>query len=136
SQNQSVGHAHSGKESGIDDEGQGRESELRPDEVCQHLIQIAEYVLEKLALGTGLNRREQEVAEQSAVFEKEDGKKRKAKKQPSMRGDVRGEEAYALGELGNVILVAHEEGLHESCCVVVPAVFGGELIGKLSGTQL
>ena len=87
-QNQRVGNTHDAKKSGVHDQSQRCQSQLGADEMGQHLIQIVEHVFQKLALRTGLDGGEQEVAERAAIFQEENRKQRDHEEKPRLLGDV------------------------------------------------
>src|SRR5579862_379882 len=108
-QNQRVGNAHHAQYRGIHDEGQSGQGELSANEVGQHLVEIVEHVFEKLALRAGLDGREQEVAEVTAILQKKDRQQRHNKEKPGLLGDVCDTQSDALGELSDLVAVADQK---------------------------
>ena len=101
----------------------------------QHLIQIIQHALQKLALGARLHRGEQYIAECPTVFQEEHGKNRHNQKHPRLFGNVGNPQANALRQLGDVIFVVYQERAHQFAAALAPTVLT-ELLCDLAGTQL
>jgi hypothetical protein len=125
-------HTHDAQKLGVDDKGEGRKSELRADEVRQHLIQIVEHVLQKLPLGARLDRGEQEVAETAPIFQKENREQRHNKQQPRLFRDIGYAHTDPLCQGCDVILVADQKRPHRLSGVVTPVMLLLELVRDLA----
>jgi hypothetical protein len=79
--------------------------------VGQHLVQVVEHILKELALGAGLDRRQQEFAERAAILQKEDRQQRNYKKEPRLFGDIGRTQADTLGNIGDITFVGNQEAL-------------------------
>src|SRR5260370_35194781 len=70
-QHQGVLRAGDPKKQAIRDPREGSEGDLSTNELCQHLIHIAEHALQKFALRLGVDERECDLAEHPSIFQKE-----------------------------------------------------------------
>ena len=79
-----IRNSHRTQKYGVRHQGQRRQGQLGANELGEHLVQILEHVLQKLALRARLHQRKQHFMETAPIAQKKNGEDRHQKKQPHL----------------------------------------------------
>jgi len=129
---QGVGNAHDSQHRRVSDKRQSGESELGANELRQHLIEVVQDILEKLALRARLDQRNHDRIEVVAVTEKEDGDDGHEKEHPQFLGGFGDAHTDALREGVEVLAMRGEKALNADLRGYAPSVLSANAGGELA----